>query len=307
MKNKFDLKKLQNQIKMFNQEFPSMNPKHYAYVVKKIREVCDEEGLVECYLNDYLSTLSSCESPTSIRTFEWMGIKFAHQQTTQMCLERLINERPECKGYYNIGNSYREEEHPVKNRHKHIFCLGDFELQGDMEDLIQFQKKILLKLGIKPFDGQVDFPRIDYLDACTKYGVDEIGHDEEIRLCQDFNSPAVFLCKFPLSTKPFFNMQIEGDVALKVDVIIGNPNGGQPMEVFGSAQRSDDPDDMRRQFHSIGDGEYAQALYSHFGKERIDKELEEYLSLKFVPRSGMGIGINRLVFACETLGIFKNM
>lgn len=291
---------------MSNQEFPSMKPQHYAYVMKKLREVCDNYGLTECYLNDFNSTLSACESPESLRTFEWDSVKYSLPQTKQMDIERLVSEHPECKGFYNIGNSYRLEPNPVQNRHKDIFCIADIELQGDLEELMKFQKQILLGLGIKPFHGD-DFPQIDYLDACKKYGVDEIGHDEEIRLCQDFNSPAVFLCKFPLSTSPFFNMEIEGDVALKIDVIIGNPNGGQPMETFGSAQRSCDPDHMRKMFYTISNGQYAQALYNEFGKERIDKELEEYLSLKFIPRSGMGIGMNRLVFACETLGLFDHL
>jgi aspartyl/asparaginyl-tRNA synthetase len=286
---------------------PSINPKHYHYVVKKLRKVCDDYGLTECYLGDINSTLSACEQPETLRTFDWRGVQYSLPQTSQMALEECIMKNSNgYKGFYNISTSYRDEETLVPNRHKRIFPLYEVELKCDFEEMIQFQKALLLELGIKPFHGD-DFPRIDYLDACQKYGVDEIGHEEEKKLCQDLNSPAVFLCKFPLSTSPFFNMKLDGNVALKVDVIIGHPFEGVPMEVIGSSERSCDVNHMRQQFYTISDGQYAQALFDAFGKERIEKELEEYLSNTFFTRSGMGIGLSRLVYACESLGLFKDL
>ena len=69
------------------------------------------------------------------------------------------------------------------------------------------------------------------------------------------------------------------------------------METIGSAERSTDKDQMRDTFHTISDGGYAQLLYRKFGKERVEKELEEFLSFDFFPRSGGGIGITRLISA----------
>ena len=48
------------------------------------------------------------------------------------------------------------------------------------------------------------------------------------------------------------------DVAYKCDVIIGG------METIGSAERADDVDEMREQFHTISEGGYANLLYSLF-------------------------------------------
>ena len=50
-------------------------------------------------------------------------------------------------------------------------------------------------------------------------------------------------------------------------------------------------------FHEISDGMYADLLYDKFGKDRVDKELDEFLSLDFIPRVGGGIGITRLLHA----------
>jgi aspartyl/asparaginyl-tRNA synthetase len=282
---------------------PRINPKHYAYVVKKLRSYCDEQGLTECYLNDIPTTLSSCEDPTNLHTYSWDGVDYALPQTSQMLLETVIlKDGPESKGFYNICNSFRLEKNPVKNRHQNQFPLFEIEGPWDMNQMIQFQKGLLLTLGIKPWGD--DFPEIDYLDACAKYNVTELDHQHEIQLCRDLNSPAVFLKRFALTTSPFWNMLVDGNVAKKVDVLIGNPCGGQPMEVFGSSERSCNPEEMREMFHTVSDGQYAEYLYQAFGKERIEKELEEYLSNTFFKRAGMGIGISRLCFACETLGIF---
>jgi len=59
----------------------------------------------------------------------------------------------------------------------------------------------------------------------------------------------------------------------KIDVILY----GQ--ETIGSAERSSDVKIMRELFYSISDGGYAGKLFELFGKERVEKELEEFLSL----------------------------
>jgi aspartyl/asparaginyl-tRNA synthetase len=282
---------------------PRIKPEHYAYVVKKIRQYCDSQGLTECYLNDAPSTLSACEDPTNLHTYMWNGVKYALPQTSQMWLEHVLLSNPTSKGYYNICNSFRLEQNPVPNRHFDQFPLFEIEGPWSMEEMIQFQKGLLLELGIKPNDSG-EFPEIDYECACEIFNVDEIGHDEEMALCQFFQSPVVFLKHFPLRTSPFWNMKRQNDIALKVDVIIGNI---QPMEVIGSSERSCNPDEMREMFKTISDGQYAQYLYDAFGQERIDKELDDYLSFHFFKRSGMGIGLNRLIYACQTLGVFDKM
>ena len=56
---------------------------------------------------------------------------------------------------------------------------------------------------------------------------------------------------------------------------------------------------MRHLFHTISDGMYADILYAQFGKERVEKELENFLSFEFFERCGGGIGITRLIRAMK--------
>jgi len=56
---------------------------------------------------------------------------------------------------------------------------------------------------------------------------------------------------------------------------------------------------MREEFHTISDGEYSGLLYKLFSKERVEKELNEYLSLDFTPRFGCGIGMSRVIDAMK--------
>ena len=93
-------------------------------------------------------------------------------------------------------------------------------------------------------------------------------------------------------------MKQNGDgTAAKIDVIIS----GQ--ETIGSAERSSDVDEMREQFHTISEGMYADLLFGQFGKDRVEKELEEFLSYDMVPRVGGGIGITRLLHALNDYGV----
>jgi hypothetical protein len=81
----------------------------------------------------------------------------------------------------------------------------------------------------------------------------------------------------------------------KVDVILY----GQ--ETIGSAERSCDVEKMREMFYTIENGGYCAKLFELFGKERVEKELEEFLSMEFFPRYGGGIGMTRLARAYELL------
>jgi hypothetical protein len=56
---------------------------------------------------------------------------------------------------------------------------------------------------------------------------------------------------------------------------------------------------MKEMFYTIEDGGYSDKLFELFGKDRVEKELEEFLSLDFFPRFGAGIGLTRLARAYE--------
>jgi hypothetical protein len=56
---------------------------------------------------------------------------------------------------------------------------------------------------------------------------------------------------------------------------------------------------MRASFYEIMEGTYAQALFDRFGKERVEAELEVFFKHTFIPRSGAGIGVNRMISALK--------
>jgi aspartyl/asparaginyl-tRNA synthetase len=161
----------------------------------------------------------------------------------------------------------------------------EFESKGTIDDLRAMETDLLRYLGF----GQ-NFVHKSYDALAAHYGVKELTNAEENNMKIDFGN-VVFLERFPQHTSPFWNMKKDGDYANKIDVII---NG---QETIGSAERSSDPKEMRELFHTISDGGYAQILYDKFGKERVEKELEEFMSLPFFPRFGGGIGMTRLMSA----------
>ena len=87
----------------------------------------------------------------------------------------------------------------------------------------------------------------------------------------------------------------ENETFNKVDVILY----GQ--ETIGSAERSCNVEEMREMFYTIENGGYSDKLFELFGKERVEKELENFLSLEFFPRFGWGCGLTRLGRAYELM------
>jgi len=210
-----------------------------------------------------------------------------------MWLEYEFARDPTVPGYFCVTTSYREEPHPVEGRHLSIFPLFEFETAGGMDRLREIEEGLVRALG---FDR---FGRGFYEEVCKRFGVEEIDHTEEDALYTKEQCRAYWLEYFPERTSPFWNMKRvdNGETAAKIDVILC----GQ--ETIGSAERATDVPEMRRRFYTIEGGAYAELLFSLFGKERVEKELEDYLALPFYPRCGGGIGMTRLIRAMKLEGL----
>ena len=261
----------------------------YDEVLQRLRAFFRKKNFVEVNTQDRLSILAACEDPTTVATFNYSGEVWPLPQTGQMWLEYELLKRPELSGVFCVSTSYRNEQNPVPGRHKIIFPMFEFESAGTIADLRNLEVELLAELG---FGSPEEFFHKNYDELKEFYNTENLSHKEENRMVEDFG-PVVFLEEFPIYTSPFWNMKKNGSYANKIDVILyGN-------ETIGSAERSTDPIEMKKQFETISSGKYAEKLFELFGESRVRKELEEFLSLKFFPRFGGGIGMTRLLAAYE--------
>ena len=265
------------------------NTKLYNTLVQKMRAFFLEKNFIEVPTQSRLSILAACENPHSVMTFQIDGQVWPLKQTGQMDLEEELLKNPDWPGCFCLTTSYRDEKNPIPGRHNKIFPMFEFEAKGNIEHLKQMERELVIYLG---FDAPVE---VKYEDMCAKYDVSILENEQEIEMWNELGH-SVSLQQFPLRTSPFYNMYMNPDKTFnKIDVILY----GQ--ETIGSAQRSCDPKIMRELFYTISDGEYAAKLFQLFGKERVEKELNDFLSLNFFERYGGGIGITRLARAYEML------
>jgi aspartyl/asparaginyl-tRNA synthetase len=262
----------------------------YNELVQKMRKFFLKKGFIEVPTQSRLSILAACENPHSIATFTYNGEVWPLPQTGQMWLEYELLKNPEWEGVFCISTSYRQEKNPIEGRHELIFPMFEFESKGGMMELEKLETELLWYLG---FNKPVS---VDYDNMCKEYGgVKILENEHETRMWKELGS-VVSLQNFPLRTNPFWNMKhIGGEVFNKIDVILY----GQ--ETIGSAERSCDKEEMRHNFYTIENGGYSTKLFELFGKERVENELEEFLSFDFFPRFGGGIGMTRLSRAYELL------
>ena len=266
------------------------NTEVYNELVQKMRTFFQSKGFKEVPTQSRLSILAACENPHSITTFEYKGEVWPLPQTGQMWLEYELLKNPEWNGVYCISTSYRQEKNPIPGRHELIFPMFEFESKGTMKDLLKIEEELLEYLG---FDKPVN---TTYEGVCAEYGGVSILEDEHEQRMWKEKGSIVSLQHFPLRTNPFWNMQHgTNGIFNKVDVIMY----GQ--ETIGSAERSCDVEKMREMFYSIENGGYSAKLFELFGKDRVEKELEEFLSFEFFPRYGGGIGMTRLARAYEMM------
>ena len=285
-----------------------IDPHEFTTVVKRLRSFFDSKNFLEVHTQNRLSILAACEDPTTVATYEYGGQIWPLPQTGQMWLEYELLTKPEIAGCYCLSTSYRQEQNPVEGRHELIFPMFEFEAPGNFEDLLQLENDLCKHLGFKcernlaPYKD-LDFPGGMYQSVLAKYTGAELDAHHEGEMYQEYGD-VFFLTHFPESTSPFWNMKL-GDLdvkkvkklANKCDVIMGG------METIGSAERGTDVDEMRNQFYTISEGGYAELLFNLFGKERVETELDEFLSHDFMPRYGGGIGITRMISAMKRAGL----
>ena len=266
------------------------NTKIYNELVQKMRTFFQSKGFLEVPTQSRLSILAACENPHSITTFNYQGEVWPLPQTGQMWLEYELLKNPEWNGVYCISTSYRQEKDPIPGRHELIFPMFEFESKGTMKDMLKLESELLDYLG---FDKPVE---VNYDDVCEEYGgVPILENEHETKMWEE-KGPVVSLQNFPYRTNPFWNMkESENKIFNKVDVILY----GQ--ETIGSAERSSNVKEMRNNFYTIENGKYSEKLFELFGKDRVEKELEEFLSHDFFPRFGGGIGMTRLARAYQLM------
>ena len=269
-----------------------INSKDFHSVVRKLRSFFEERGFIEVHTQNRLSILAACEDPTTIATYDYNGQTWPLPQTGQMWLEYELLKNPEANGFFCLSTSYRNEPNPVEGRHDKIFPMFEFEIKGGIDELLKMERELLEHLG---FGSRDSFPEGDYEDVAKSYGTVELEHEHEAQLEKD-HGPVFLLKMFPNTTSPFWNMrqsETQPGLANKVDVIVHG------METIGSAERSTSVEEMRDQFYKISEGGYSDILFTKFGKERVEAELEEFLGHQFFKRSGGGIGVTRLMRAMK--------
>ena len=259
-----------------------IDPMNFTRAVTALRSFFLAKGFIEVHTQNRLSILAACEDPTTVATYNYAGEVWPLPQTGQMWLEYELLKNPSKDGFFCVSTSYRQEPNIIEGRHDLIFPMFEFEFPGTIDDLEAMERELVKHLG---WEEEVDAK--DYEEWCSWFGAEDLTHDHEGQM----DGPSM-IKNFPNDTSPFWNMKQNGDgTAAKIDVILGG------METIGSAERSTNPREMREMFCTISGGMYANLLYATFGRERVNKELDEFLSFDFIPRVGGGIGLTRLISA----------
>lgn len=270
-----------------------INPVEYDFVVTRLRAFFRDKGFLEVPVQHRLSILAACEDPRTIGIFNYAGSVWPLPQTGQMWLEHELLNRPQATGFYCVSTSYRNEPNPIEGRHNLIFPMFEFETHGDIGRLKELETSMLEFLG---FGNRINYKGGTYTGVAGRYDVRDLTAEHETLIWKE-HGPVFFLSQFPIYTSPFWNMKKVGNFANKIDILLYG------VETVGSAERSTNPEEMRHLFHTISDGMYADILYAQFGKERVETELEKFLTNRFFPRCGGGIGITRMIRAFKLAGI----
>ena len=273
-----------------------IDPLKYTNTINSLRSFFLDRGFAEVHTQNRLSILAACEDPFNVATYNYAGEVWPLPQTGQMWLEHELLKSPSSEGFFCISTSYRQEPNAIPGRHDIIFPMFEFEFPGTIEDLKNIEYELCEQLG---FTKPTEKTYKEWQAHFNLNETEELKAEHETQMEKEFNT--TMITDFPEFTSPFWNMSRyeDGVHSKKIDVILGG------METIGSAERSTDVEMMRDTFHTITNGEYSELLYKLFGKDRVEAELEKFLSFEFFPRVGGGIGMTRMIAALEKCKILK--
>jgi len=289
---------------------PFNPPAHYGYISPArfhalfgaLSEVCKSKGYLHWQPTEP-SVLAACEDPQNLLYYieESTGRVFPLEQTNQMWYEYQLltmaanlQDYPGFNGLYGYTKSNRDEKN-IANRHplrvvNKLFGMFEIEALIDFEGYLNLQEEILVALGVK----ERHIVRISYRSACVALGRNPdlwILNDDDEKMLNEKVAPAILLTHFPERTNPFWNMEQGGVLEngepyyLKADLLLGG------MECAGGAQRSTNKQLQLDRYYALPG--YSDTLFDKFS-EKTNEELDYYMSLNHIVRSGCGIGLSRL-------------
>jgi len=116
--------------------YPIIEPHLFSQVVNKMRLFFLQKGFLEVHTQNRLSIMAACEDPTTIASYNYHGNVWPLPQTGQMWLEYELLDKPNVPGYFCVSTSYRNEPDPIDGRHSLIFPMFEFEMPGDINELV---------------------------------------------------------------------------------------------------------------------------------------------------------------------------
>lgn len=290
-----------------------------AAMLRAARQWFDDHNFTEVPCPHITGATGSCEwfpNAMPVTMFDTAGAEkdMFLRQTAQLYLEGFTQAHNRV---YTIGPSFRQER-KATTRHLSEFTLielegRDFELPGLLEN-IEAVVKVMLEAASDYGDPVVvskwlnqPFNRIKYADAVkllnnAGFSVedgDDLGHDEETKLCELLGGLPTFVTHYPAILMPekegqvikFFSMK--RDVA-KNETICADLLLPEVGEAVGSAVREGNPKVCEQQFKD-------SIMYKHMLDRGVDPgQFDWYFevlskSADNHQSSGCGIGFERVV------------
>ncbi len=266
------------------------NTLHYNAMVRSLRSFFqDKKGFIEVPAQSRPSIFAT-QTAESIGQFAVNNIPFPLPQSNLLCLDYEMLKNPEWKGVYSISTRYQDDSTPEQESTCPIF---EFCVPGNCNDLKRFHDELLLFLGFEQ-----SIPLL-YEEVCKKYETQSLQAYHKATLAQEI-SAVITLEDFPSRTFPFWNTKYAGNgVYHKSETLLHG------ISVITSQEQETNGEKLREGFFSLNQGKYAQSLVARFGKERVNRDLEEYLSLPMLDRFASTIDLSKLANALEMAGIFK--
>lgn len=232
--------------------------KKYHSVVTLVREFFSDRDFVEADIQSKVSLLSGFLNIDNIVTFHHKGRIWPVHSSNMLELDKWFLSNMD-----NVGDGVFCTTHSYSKNGK-IRPLIEFEFNGHYKDAVNFV------LEFTDFLGFEEDYILQYDEICEHYSETDITNALKNNLREDFGNCCIIVDPPAVDDEVYWNVKVDDKMTYNIDCILcGNV-------AIQSRELETDVDVMKTRFLAHPD---YQKLVNTFGKNRVNSEIENYLSL----------------------------
>lgn len=235
--------------------------KRYNTVIHLLRKFLDKLNFIELFTQNKLGILTICDDPKAMCTFNYGGYVWPLPQSSIIWLEHELFTNPDLAGIYTVCTTYKNDPNYSKKKSDNILeadvVVPNFEFVtfGEYSEIILLVVNLLQELGFLEKYTFVNYNQLVKRHGSTNLSIDVLAPTKGVTFVEHVPNQK-------------WGMKYTSKVYI------------YQTEILSFSEHLKDSNDLLETFFTLDNGHLSEYLYAQFSKERVDKELFNFINTR---------------------------